>query len=108
MIVLTNRLLPSTLASVEFYSGDLRTLLDVVLAPRYKNIWLVGGAVSCRSFLKLGLVDIIRFMVAPVLLGEGLRLFEDAGQERRWNLKNVIAYKTGFVELVYGSQSPRS
>lgn len=40
--------------------------------------------------------------LAPVLLGEGLSLFGDAGTETRWRLKDVVAYKTGFVELVYG------
>jgi dihydrofolate reductase len=47
-VVVTGRKLPSTRKSVEFYSGDLKTLLDEKLAPRYRNIWLVGGP-CCRS-----------------------------------------------------------
>ena len=35
------------------------------------------------------------------LLGGGLRLFDQAGSEQRWVLKDVVAYKTGFVELSY-------
>jgi hypothetical protein len=31
----------STRESIEFYSGDLNTLVDEKLAPRYRNIWLV-------------------------------------------------------------------
>ena len=57
------------------FAGDLKTLIDVKLAPRYRNIWLVGGAMLCRRFLELGLVDEIKLTIAPVLLGEGLRLF---------------------------------
>lgn len=104
-VVTTTRNLPSTRKSVEFYSGDLKKLIDVVLAPRFANIWLVGGAMLCQSFLKLGLVDEIRLMIAPVLLGDGLRLFSEAGAESRWRLKDVVAYKTGFVELSYGRAS---
>lgn len=100
-IVLTNRELPSTRKSVEFYSGDLEELVDEVLAPRYENIWLVGGAMLCQSFLKLGLVDEIRLSIIPVLLGDGLRLFDNSDTEVRWQLKNVVAYKTGVVELLY-------
>ena len=103
-VVVTGRKLPSTRKSVEFYSGDLRTLLDEKLASRYQNIWLVGGAMLSQHFLELGLVDEIRLTVAPVLLGDGLRLF-GSGTEKRWNLKNVVAYKNGFVELSYSAST---
>lgn len=103
-VVLTNRELPSTRESVEFYSGDLKRLVDEILAPRYGNIWLVGGAMLGQSFLRLGLVDEIRLMIAPVILGDGLHLFGDSGTEQKWHLKTVVAYKNGFVELSYRHQ----
>ncbi|TAJ91584.1 MAG: dihydrofolate reductase [Gammaproteobacteria bacterium] len=101
--VVTHRQLQSARQSVEFYSGDLKRLVDEILAPRFRNIWLVGGARLCQDFLSLGLVDEIRLSIMPVLLGSGLSLFGNAGSETRWRLKDVIAYKTGIVELVYGS-----
>ncbi len=107
-VVLTHRELPSTRRSVEFYSGDLRRLVEETLAPRYGSIWLVGGAMLCQSFLRLGLVDQIRLSIVPVLLGDGLPLFGNSSTEKRWHLKDVIAYKTGIVELWYGSQSASS
>lgn len=100
-IVLTSRKLPATRPSVEFYSGDPRTLLGEILAPRFRNIWLVGGAVLGQSFLRHGLVDEIRLMVAPVTLGDGLHLFGATGIEQKWQLKNVVAYKSGYVDLSY-------
>ena len=104
-VVTTNRDLKSTSMkkSVEFYSGDLKRLVGEILAPRYRNIWLVGGAMLCQSFLECGLVDEIRLTIAPVLLGEGLRLFGGSPTEDRWKLKNVVAYKNGFVELSYSA-----
>ncbi len=102
-VVVTGREWPPARKSVEFYSGDLKTLVDVKLAPRYRNIWLVGGAMLCQHFLELGLVDEIKLTIAPVLLGEGLRLFGGSLTEERWNLKNVVAYKNGFVELSYSA-----
>jgi dihydrofolate reductase len=100
-VVVTNRELPRNRKSVEFYSGDLTRLVREILAPRYENIWMVGGAVLGQSFLKLGLVDEIRLMIAPVTLGEGLHLFGDSGIEQKWRLKNAVAYKNGYVELAY-------
>jgi dihydrofolate reductase len=91
--------------SVELYSGDLKRLVDVKLAARFRNIWLVGGAKLCHEFLDLGLVDEIKLTIVPVLLGEGLRLFGDSATEKRWNLKDVVAYKNGFVELSYNAST---
>lgn len=107
-IVMTNRKLTSTRKSVEFRSGDLNRLVDEILAPRYGNIWLVGGAMLGQSFLKLGLVDEIRLMIAPVTLGEGLRLFGDSGIEQTWHLKTVVGYRNGYVELAYKRPSTDS
>jgi dihydrofolate reductase len=101
VVVVTRRSLPRARKSVEFYSGDLTRLIRETLAPRFANIWLAGGAMLCQSFLQLGLVDEIRLVVVPVLLGDGVSLFGNAGTERRWRLKDVTAYKTGMVELWY-------
>ncbi len=103
-VVVTGRKLPSTRKSVEFYSGDLKRLVHENLSPRYSNIWLVGGAMLSQRFLELGLVDEIRLTVAPVLLGDGLRLFGSL-TEQTWDLKNVVAYKNGFVELSYSAST---
>ena len=100
-VVVTSRNLPSTRKSVEFYSGDLNMLLKERLAPRYCNIWLVGGAMLSQRLLELSLVDEIKLTIAPVLLGDGLRFFGGSLAEQRWSLKNVVAYKNGFVELSY-------
>lgn len=59
----------------------------------------------CQSFLSLGLVDRIILSIAPIMLGDGLRLFGVASTEQRWHLKDVVAYKTGFVELSYEIES---
>ena len=102
-VVVTNREWQGARKSVEFYSGDLQTLVRAKLAPRFRNIWLVGGAMLCQRFLELGLVDEIKLTIAPVLLGNGLRLFDGPLGEQRWDLKNVAAYKNGFVELTYAA-----
>ena len=102
-IVVTGRKLSSIRKSVEFYSGDLRSLLSEKLAPRYKNIWLVGGAELSQRFLELGLVDEIKRTIAPIILGDGLRLFGPSVPEKKWWLKNAVPYKNGFVELTYSA-----
>jgi dihydrofolate reductase len=102
VVVLTNRRLTAVKPTVEFCSGEIEAVVTSKLAPRFRNIWLVGGAHLCHRFLELGLVDDIRLTMAPVLLGDGLRLFGRM-EEQRWHLKNVSAYRNGFVELSYAT-----
>lgn len=46
-----------------------------------KDIILLGGANSAQQYLKAGLLDEIHLHLVPVLLGEGIRLFENVGTE---------------------------
>ena len=104
-IALTSRSITPARPSVEFYCGDLETLVTENLGARFTNIWLVGGAMLSQRFLELGLVDEIRLTIAPVLLGDGLRLFSGPLAEQAWDLKKVAAYKNGFVELNYAART---
>lgn len=107
VVVVTHRELRRERESVELYSGDLRALVAERLAPRFGNVWLVGGARLCREFLRLDLVDAITLMHAPITLGGGVRLFGDEGDdERRWRLTNAKPYRDGFVELSYTRAAP--
>jgi len=100
-IVVTHRNLPVERANIGIYSGDLITLVHEQLNPKYKNIWLVGGAALTKEFIRLKLADEIRLSVLPILLGEGKLFFDQIGEERALHLKNVTAYKSGMVELHY-------
>jgi len=100
-IVVTHRSLPVDRANIELYSGDLKKLVDERLRPNYDNVWLVGGAMLAREFIRLGLVDEIRLSVLPVILGDGLLFFDQLGQEQALHLKDVTGYKSGMVELCY-------
>jgi dihydrofolate reductase len=100
-IVLTHRNLPIERKNIETYSGDLQKLLNERLKPNYKNVWLVGGAIVAKDFIRLKLADEIRLSVMPIILGEGMLFLDQIGQEQTLHLKDVTAYKSGMVELWY-------
>jgi len=100
-IVVTHRNLPIDRKNVELYSGDLNKLVAERLKPNYKSVWLVGGAMLAKDFIRLKLADEIRLSVMPVILGDGTLLFDHIGQEQALHLKDVTAYKSGMVELCY-------
>jgi len=100
-IVLTHRKLAIERPNIEFYSGDLNTLVNERLKPNYKNVWLVGGAMLAKDFIRLKLADEIRLSVLPIILGDGKLFFDHIGREQTLHLKDVTAYKSGMVELWY-------
>ena len=101
VIVLTHRDLPADRKSVEFYAGELNALVNDRLKPNYRNIWMVGGAMLTKEFIRLQLADDIRLTIVPVILGDGTLFFDYIGQEVPLHLKDVTAYKNGMVELWY-------
>jgi len=100
-IVVSHRTLPIDRKNIEIYSGDLNKLVNERLKPNYKNVWLVGGAILVKDFLRFKLADEIRLSVMPIILGDGTSFFEHIGQEQPLHLKNMTAYKNGMVELWY-------
>ena len=100
-IVVTHRNLPINRPNIEIYSGDLSILVNERLKPKYKNIWLVGGAILAKDFIRLKLAEEIRLSVMPVILGDGTLFFHNIKHEQALHLKDVRAYKSGMVELCY-------
>jgi dihydrofolate reductase len=84
-----------------FFTGELRTLSEEWLKPNYQNIWVAGGAALARDFICLQLADEIRLTILPIILGDGIALFDGACSEQALHLKEATAYKNGAVELCY-------
>jgi len=101
VFVLTRRELPQTRNTVEFYSGDLAQFVNERLRPRFHSIWFVGGGAVSGDCLRLGLADVVRYSVLPILIGDGIQFFEKLDRDIALHLAEVKAYKSGMVELCY-------
>ncbi|MDH3648253.1 MAG: dihydrofolate reductase family protein [Saprospiraceae bacterium] len=99
--VLTRRKLPADRENITFYSGELDKLVNKQLNPNYQNIWIVGGAMLTSEFIRLKLADDIRLSILPIILGDGTPFLHHVGQEQALHLMDVVAYKSGMVELWY-------
>ena len=100
-IVVTHKDLAKKQPNIEFYNGDLGKLVNERLKPSCKNVWLVGGAVLAKDFIRLKLADEIRLSILPIILGDGTPFFDHLDDEHALHLQNVTAYKSGMVELCY-------
>lgn len=99
--VLTNRHLPRTRETVEFYSGDLAQLVNGRLKPKFRSIWVVGGGAVAGECLRLGLADEVRYSILPILIGDGIRFFDKLDRDVALHLIEIKAYKSGTVALRY-------
>jgi len=84
---------------------NLRDEIIKLKQEQGKNI-LVGGVSVPSQLIELGLVDEYRFVVSPIVAGEGRRLLEDVSLRERFHLKLVESkiFKSGCVALRYLKQ----
>jgi len=85
--------------------GNLRDEMLKLKQERGKNI-LVGGVDIPSQLIELGLVDEYRFVVQPIVAGEGRRLLDRVSLRERLQLKLVESkiFKSGCVALRYLKQ----
>jgi dihydrofolate reductase len=89
--------------------GDTRivrgNLHDEILKLKQEpgNDILVGGVDISSQLMELGLIDEYRFVIGPVVAGEGRRLLEGVSLPRKLQLKLVESkiFKSGSVVLRY-------
>ncbi len=66
-----------------------------------KDIWLIGGGTINTLLLNEGLIDEIQIFVMPIILPEGIEVFELFPKETLLKLKDSKSYPSGAMELVY-------
>ncbi len=67
--------------NVTFIGGEIPPVIEDMKSKPGKHIWLVGGAALANSFMHHSLIDEFWIAVIPVILGDGVRLFQ-AGNPR--------------------------
>lgn len=70
-----------------------------------KDIYAVGGATLVSSLMNLGLIDEVRLLVNPLILGGGKALFKDVKDRQTLKLVQAKPLKSGKVSLIYSTQS---
>ncbi len=99
----------TTLDSVAWGSYNQITLLEGSLVEAInrlkqqpgKNIGTAGSPTLVRALLENDLVDELRLLVHPVVVGSGQRLFEDSAALKRLKLVENKSSRTGTVILYY-------
>jgi len=61
----------------------------------------VGDAKVASDFINNKLVDEIHISILPIILGDGISVFNGLMKEQKLELINSSIYKNGLVELRY-------
>jgi len=85
----------------QFYTGDLKLLVDSLKSQQGKHIYCDGGAQLANELLKMNLIDELVISVIPVLLGNGIRLFEDGRPGEQLELVECKKHKKGLIQMSY-------
>ena len=70
-----------------------------------KDMHAVGGATLVCSLMNVGLIDELRLMVNPIVLGGGKALFKDVKERHALKLLRAESLELGKVLLTYSTQS---
>jgi len=96
----------TTLDTVEWNNstlikGDLAEEITKLKQQPGKNIAMSGSATLAEWLLHEGLLDELRVMVHPIVVGQGRRLFTDGKPQQTLELVDSKTYRTGVVDLTY-------
>ncbi|HTB22981.1 MAG TPA: dihydrofolate reductase family protein [bacterium] len=82
--------------SFSFVSDGIESALkQAFAAAKGRDVRIGGGAETLRQYLKAGLVDEMHLVLAPILLGNGERIFEGlGGLDERYEVSEFTPSKT--------------
>jgi dihydrofolate reductase len=66
-----------------------------------KNIGITGSGTLVASLLRAGLLDELRLLVHPIVVGKGKRLFATEDEPRGLRLADAQTFSTGVLNLTY-------
>ena len=66
-----------------------------------KDIVISGSGALVRSLLEYGLLDELKLMIHPIVVGSGKRLFEDGESQKALELVESRTFSTGVLYVTY-------
>jgi dihydrofolate reductase len=92
---------PTLRANATKLDGDVVEAVRAMKQDDGRPILLAGGAELFATATKAGLIDDYRFLIAPMALGDGKRLFAELDEPLKLRLTNSQTFPSGAVLLEY-------
>lgn len=91
----------ATWGNTRVLRGDLVTEVAKLRAEPGGDVLVHGSAKLVQGLIEHGLVDELRLMVFPIVLGSGKRLYSESGKTARLELASSKALASGIMLLTY-------
>lgn len=85
---------------IKYVNTKVKDLIDKLRQEKGKNIWICGGANLANQCVKEDLIDEYQITTVPIILGTGIRLFEETNQQIQLVLKKVKE-ENGLITGIY-------
>lgn len=82
-------------------SRDLESEVRALRVAPGRDILVINSASIIQELMRAGLIDDLRFVLVPVLLGGGLRLFAEGLPNSAWTLIQATILADGAIGLHY-------
>ena len=105
VVVLTHRPMSSRYGEIA-QAGPLHEVLERLGEQGARHVYLDGGQVV-RQGLAEGLVDELTLSWVPVILGDGIGLFNGLQNRSAWEVSEVRRLPSGLAQTTYRSPLPR-
>ena len=92
---------PLAWANSTLLGRDVVDAVGRLRAAPGQNLLILGSGQLFRALLEASLVDEVTLQIHPLVLGSGIRLFEDAGTLARFTLASSTTTSTGVVVNTY-------
>jgi dihydrofolate reductase len=96
----------ATWRPVTVLRGDIVARIAALKEELGGELQIHGSTTLGRSLIDAGLVDELRIVVAPVIVGEGRRLFERSDHATGLALTDLVATPGGLAVHTYSVQGP--
>lgn len=85
---------------VEIYSGDIEELIYKLKIEGYKHLYIDGGR-TIQSFMNLKLITDIIITRVPIILGEGISLFDNISGDINLKEARSKVFVNDYIQVSY-------
>lgn len=100
-VVLSNTMKDPSLTNLEVINNNLTDRINELKQQSGADILLFGSPKAMHSLMQLNLIDGFWLFVNPIILGEGIPLFQDIKNKISLKLLNTQQFTCGVTELNY-------
>lgn len=101
IVVTSDTSLKSDKPNVHFVTGSVEEIIRAIKQKGHDKALLIGGGTTNALFLKAGAIDEMILSVHPLILGNGIKLFESEEVDIKLRLISEARLEQGLVQIKY-------